>query len=201
MQVLIENQILPPVSVLCKIVKADSLLIEMQDSYQKRTYRNRFIILTPKGRHVLSIPLVRGKNSLKYTDVQISYDNLWLTTLGSTLKSNYGSSPFFYHYFHLIMDIFLKRHKFLFDLNNELRSFIFDCLGIEVPVMFTSRYIRSYDKEVSDLRNIYLPTKTAPNSSVFKHYSQVYEDQTGFIADASIIDLLFNAGKFSIEYL
>lgn len=201
MQVLIENQIFPPISVFCELIKADSILIEKHDNYQKRTYRNRFLIVTPQGRHLLSVHLKKGKNSLKFTDVRISYDDLWITTLGNTIKTNYGSAPFFHHYFNPIMDIFNKRPVFLFDLNNELRNYVFNCLSIEIPILFTQDYIKTYGDETMDLRNRYLPVKMSGYEKIFRSYNQVFEDHTGFVPDASIIDLLFNTGKYAVNYL
>jgi hypothetical protein len=201
MQILIENQIFPPVSVFCELIKADAILIEKHDNYQKRTYRNRFLIVSPNGKQLLSVPLKKGKNSLKFTDVKISYDDLWLTTLGNTLKTNYGSAPFFHHYFNSIMDIFNKKPIYLFDLNCELRDFVFKCLVIDIPLYFTADYIKFYSDNTRDLRNRFLPVMKDKNEKTLMSYNQVFEVQTGFIPDASVIDLLFNTGKYAVNYL
>lgn len=201
MQILIENQILPPVSVFCEMIRSETIVIEKHDNYQKRTYRNRFMIATPKGRHLLSVPLKKGKNSLKFTEVRISYDDLWVTSFSNTLKTNYGSAPFFHYYFEAISRIFNKKPAFLTDLNDELRNFIFTSLGIDIPVIYTSGYQKSYGLEIKDLRNKYLPVKFETGVQLSSTYNQVYENLTGFIQDVSIIDLLFNTGKFGLNYL
>ena len=137
---------------------------------------------------------------MKYIDVQISYDDLWLTTMSNKLKSNYGSSAFFQHYFYQVIAIFNKKNKFLFDLNNELRNFVFNGLGIQNMVEYTDEYFKSYENDISDLRNKYTPLK-ANYDITLKPYNQVFEDKTGFLPDLSIIDLLFNTGNYAVMYL
>jgi hypothetical protein len=200
MNILIENQILPPVSVFVEFSKADKIIIEKHDNYQKRTYRNRFAIATPKGKHIISLPLKKGKTRIKYLDVQISYDDLWITTMSNKLKSNYGSSAFFEHYYYQMIEIFNKKNKFLFDLNNELRNFVFNSLGIQNSVGYTHEYLKSYKDDIYDLRNKYTPLK-ANYIVTLKPYNQVFEDKAGFLPDLSIIDLLFNTGNYAAMYL
>jgi hypothetical protein len=37
--------------------------------------------------------------------------------------------------------------------------------------------------------------------SSFEKYTQVFDDKHGFINNLSILDLLFNEGKFTLDYL
>ena len=39
------------------------------------------------------------------------------------------------------------------------------------------------------------------DTSCFAAYKQVFDDKHGFINNLSILDLLFNEGKFTIDYL
>ncbi|MGE5356066.1 MAG: WbqC family protein [Deltaproteobacteria bacterium] len=201
MVILMENQILPPVSVLNAMLRADTVLIEKFDTYQKRTYRNRFVIATPQGRYILSVPLKQGKTRMFFTDVEISYHDLWVTTLTNNLRSNYSSSPFFEHYFDKLIDIFRMNHQYLFELNNELREFILNNMGIKLNISFTNKYQKTYPDEIIDIRDKHLPSggKFLIQNPV--PYSQVFEDKTGFLNDLSCIDLLFNTGNYAGKYL
>ena len=37
--------------------------------------------------------------------------------------------------------------------------------------------------------------------SVFENYTQVFDDKFGFLNNLSVLDLLFNEGKFAMDYL
>jgi hypothetical protein len=37
--------------------------------------------------------------------------------------------------------------------------------------------------------------------SVFEEYTQVFGDKHGFITNLSILDLIFNEGRFALDYL
>jgi hypothetical protein len=202
MKVIIENQIFSPIPVYTEIMKFDEIIIEKFDNYQKRTYRNRFSLVCPQGLVNFSIPLKKGKNSQKFVDVEISYDNNWIRSLSNAMRSYYSSSPFFEHYFGRIIEIFERREKLLFEFNNSFRELIFKLLEIEKTVNFTTEYRKQYnDNNIIDLREIYLPVDKTEIKFNIKPYPQVYEDKLGFIANASILDLLFNMGKSSIFYL
>lgn len=203
MLLVIENQILAPISVYVEICKAREIIIERYDNYKKRTYRNRFLITNSTGTQIISIPLRKGKNSKKFVDVQIAYDDDWLITLRHTLMTAYGSSPYFHHFFESLMTIFEKKHQYLFDLNSELRDFIFRIFEIETVVNFSKAYLVNYDPGFyQDIREVYNPNQAnISQTSMNRTYNQVFQDKIGFIPDLSIIDLVFNVGKFGIEIL
>lgn len=201
MKLVIENQILSSVEIYNHFINSDILIIEMHDNYQKRSYRNRFIISGPSGSHTISIPLKKGKNSLMSSQVQISHDMPWVRSLAITIQSYYGSAPFFDHYFHGLTGIFQKKHSYLFELNNELRDYIFKSLNIGIQVIYTDRYIEDYGEGHLDLRDKFSPLKSSVRSDKIPSYNQVFEDKFGFIPGLSIIDLLFNKGNYAYEYL
>ena len=39
------------------------------------------------------------------------------------------------------------------------------------------------------------------DNSIFESYTQVFDDKYGFINNLSVLDLLFNEGKFALDYL
>jgi hypothetical protein len=38
-------------------------------------------------------------------------------------------------------------------------------------------------------------------SLLFERYTQVFDDKHGFVNNPSVLDLLFNEGKFTLDYL
>lgn len=202
MKIVIENQIFSPVCVYTEMMKSDEIIIEKCDNYQKRTFRNRFSLVSPQGLVYFSIPLKKGKNSQKFVEVEISYENKWIRSLANAMRSYYSSSPFFHHYFDKIIEIFVRQENSLFELNSSFRELVFELLEIEKPVSFTSEYMKNiYDENLMDLREKYLPVNKAEINLNTKPYPQVYEDKLGFVPNASILDMLFNVGKSSFLYL
>ena len=198
MNLIVENQILSPVYICSKIDKSAGVLIERFDNYNKRTYRNRFIILSQNGPLTISIPLKKGKNrNTPFKEVKISYDKNWISNLKNTIKTCYGSAPYFEFYFDEIMDIFNKKHSYLFDLNNDLRKFVIDTLEIDTLIDFTKEFNLEYSSDFEDIRDKYSPVKDLKNqkNNIISNYPQVFEYKTGFFPNVSIIDAIFNLGR------
>ncbi len=198
MNLIIENQILSPVYIWSKIDKSAGVLIERFDNYNKRTYRNRFIILSQNGPLTISIPLKKGKNrNTPFKEVKISYDKNWISNLKNTIKTCYGSAPYFEFYFDEIIDIFNKKHSYLFDLNNDLRKFVIDTLEIDTLIDFTKEFNLEYSSDFEDIRDKYSPVKDIknPKNNIISNYPQVFEYKTGFFPNVSIIDAIFNLGR------
>ncbi len=203
MLVIIENQILSPIEVYSYYKKSRKIIIERFDNYNKRTYRNRFYILSSSGRQLISIPLKKGKNNnIPFSQVEISYDMDWVSLLTKTLRNCYGASPYFDYYYDDIISIFSSRYNFLYELNTKLKEYIFDVLDIDTPTEYSTEYIKNYNNDIVDLREKFSP-KTSLNSSNLKlpKYTQVFEDRIGYFSNPSILDLVFNMGRYGIEYL
>jgi len=204
MKTILENQILSPIQVYYQINNSEKLIIEQFDNYNKRTYRNRFIILSQNGPLVISVPLKKGKNSgMLFKDVKISYDKNWISTIDSTIKTCYGSSPFFDFFYEDLISIFKNKYNFIYDLNNDLRNLIFQFLEIETQVSFTKSYLLNYSDEYNDLREHFSPVKDKIIKDNYntKKYNQVFEEKIGFHPNLSIIDSIFNIGKQTILLL
>ena len=201
MKLLIENQILSPLNIYSYYIHSEIIYIENHDNYNKRTYRNRFIISSPNGPQMISIPLKKGKNRKIFNEIEISYDTKWISSLKNTLQTSYGSSAFFNYYFSDLMDIFYNKYKYLFELNNRLREYIFDVLEIEVSVVFTDKYIKKPDSSYLDFRDKYFPAIDFNSITARNTYPSVFDYKFNSIKNPSIIDILFNMGKYSIEIL
>ena len=74
---------------------------EVEDNYQKQTFRNRTYICTDRGKHILSIPIVhvgKANGRQKYKDVTIDNSYPWQRQHWRTLETAYRTSPFFEFY-------------------------------------------------------------------------------------------------------
>jgi hypothetical protein len=197
-EILISTAYFPPAEYFSLIKNASDILIEQEENYIKQTYRNRCIILASKGIQVLSVPVMKGsllKAPIK--DVTIDYSKRWQQVHIRAITSSYGRSPYLQFYFEQIVKILLRNHKFLLDLNDEL---LYKCLGILkinkcVPHTYSFKPATFTDQ---DFRYSISP-KEIPEYNC-RPYIQVF-GQSGFIAGLSILDLIFNMGPESSEYL
>lgn len=197
--IILSSAFFPPVSYFAAIAQADVVIIEKHETYLKQSYRNRCEIQTANGKLPLTVPVHKFKgNHTPTSEVGISYENNWNTIHWRTIESAYNPSPFFLYYKDDIEPFFQKQYPLLFELNYELLITLMSIIGLKNEISFSS----SYEKESSliDLRMSFSPKNKFSNSH-FPEYPQVFSDKHGFIPDLSILDLLFNLGPDSKEYL
>ncbi|HRQ29783.1 MAG TPA: WbqC family protein [Saprospiraceae bacterium] len=201
MHIIIETQTFPPVSFFARAMQSEGILIEVQENYQKRSLRNKFLILSANGPQLLTIPLVKGKNDQKsIVDVSISYDQNWPKQFKNHLQSAYGKSPFYLFYEMELFRILDSGIQNLAELNFNLLVFVIKKTGINFTVGQTEAFLLNYSGNYCDLRNRYtLKGGLAGVKDVY--YPQVFEHKFGFVRGLSILDLLFNMGNESINIL
>jgi hypothetical protein len=95
---------------------------------------------------------------------------------------------------------FGKQFDFLLDLNITLLVTIFNILRIEKKISFTDHFVK-IPEGMEDLRESSKKKKTTSSFENFPPYTQVFSPKHGFISDLSIIDLIFNLGPGSMDYL
>lgn len=179
----------------------DEIYIEVCESYQKRSLRNKCIILGANGPITLTIPLNKGKHSFKLiTEVEISYHDQWVGHFLHTIRSCYGTAPYFDFYYPDIEDLIKSNYKYLWNLNNDMLSLILRKIGLDIDMYTTKDFIKSYDDSFVDIRQKKIKDYQ-PIRSTTVVYSQVFEDRFGFVSNLSILDLLFCTGPESINYL
>ena len=200
-KILIELQYLPPVSTFCYLLAASAVYFEACEHYQKGSYRNRCEIAGPNGRMRLSIPLLKGKHEGQpIREVQLAYFENWPKQHWQSIKTAYGSSPFFIHYSDAFRDILLARQDTLWALNLAMMKQILAFLGWsqELPIFESDVYMLGGAADVVDCRELISPQSSPLN---LQPYVQVFTDKHGFLPNLSILDLLFCAGPAATDYL
>ena len=198
MNLLIHPNYLPAISQLKLIIDSKKLIFEINDNFQKQTYRNRTYIYGANGLLLLSIPVIHSqKNRKKFKDVKIAYDYDWLTQHLKSFQISYRSSPFFEYYEDKLVDLYVRREKYLFDFNLRSIDVLFDMLQINLEYDFTKGYTEQYS-DILDYRNNY---KKLNSSFKIKEYTQVFESKHGYIENLSALDLIFNEGPNAINFL
>lgn len=176
------------------------VLIEAQENYQKKSYRNKCRLIGPNGFCSFSIPLQKGKhNGTAIKKVKISYDEDWSGQFLKLLQSNYSKSPYYDFLIDNLQLILGQNHQYLFDLNMDLLDWIFKFLQFETEIKLTESYYTTAEESIEDLREHFKPGKDSDRS--FKPYAQVFLEKHGFIPHMSILDLLFCCGRESLNYL
>jgi hypothetical protein len=188
---------LPPVEYFQKIVSAKHFILEKHEYFIKQTYRNRCTLLGPNGLQDLSIPLVNTHDKILIGEKRISYVQNWQQQHWRSINTAYANSPYFIYYTDELKVFYENKFEFLFEYNTELLKVVLKILKIKTEINFTNEF----EKEVpDDFRDVISP-KNEIDVSDFKPYSQVFSEKFSFQPNLSIIDLLFNKGPESVEYL
>ena len=205
-----------------KKIESVELFVFLDDvNYSKGDWDNRNKIRTNENSMWLTVPILNKSGKL-LNEVEIDYSKDWIYKHKSAIKYNYEDCPFFDKYWKEIEKILDKKYKKLFELNMSLINYFISILQISTKTIFSSELdIKSTgskklldickslnsDTYISgELGSNYLDLDIFKNENItvkfekFQHpqYSQKYPK---FIANMSIIDLLFNEGEKSIDIL
>lgn len=200
MPVLIHPTYFPNV-VTAAVMVQEQVVWEAFDNFQKQTYRNRCHIATDQGKLMLNIPVqhVGGTQGRQlYKDVCIDYSMAWPKQHWKTLQTAYRTSPFFEFYEDDIAPLFEKKEKFLLDLNFKTIQFLCEALQVEPSGQKSTSYQDS-PVNLIDRRNLVNAKTDIPVKQ--KPYFQVFGERHGFLENLSMLDLLFNKGPETLEYL
>ncbi len=196
--ILIQPGYFPSISHFVAIAQSDLVTFEMDDNFQKQTNRNRMYIYSPNGIQLLNIPIKHSKIAHQKTkDVKLETAFDWQKQHFKSLEAAYRTSPFFEYFEDDIAPIFQKKHTFLMDLDLETMSVVSKCLGLEFDYNETAEYFHEVADKM-DLRGLINGKK---DTSVFEPYTQVFGEKHGYLNNLSILDLLFNEGRYALDYL
>ena len=191
--VLIELHYLPSLEYFASMYDAKELILEANETYQKQTNRNRCNILSSNKVDTLVIPVLGGRN-IPIKDVKIDYSQRWSNVHWRAISSAYGRSPFFEYYADYFQEIYEKKHETLFSLNLGLLTLCLKCLQIDLEIKFTENYSKELKNNQNDIRSHLLPQTGFFDRLYYRPipYPQIFGKD--FVANLSIIDLLFCEG-------
>lgn len=191
--------------------------------FSRRSWQQRNRIKTSNGETLLTVPVVKGPREQNICDVEIFKNGDFPLKHIETLLHAYSKSRYFSDYSEMLFSILNEGHKSLAELNIRISNWIFETLDVKVKTLRSSSLNLSGNKDELlsnictslDAEHYVSPIGSSSyldNSSYFgeegikfsymnyspTEYKQLYGD---FIPSLSVIDLLFNEGKHSLEII
>jgi len=205
MNVLLVTSYWPNLHYFFYVLNASIIHIEQFDNYSKQSYRNRTQILSANGILNLSIPIKKNKSEKVVNAIEISYKEDWQKNHWRAITSAYKNSPYFDFFEEDLKVFYSNKYNLLIDYNTDQLKFIIKVLKQKKNIQLTKQYESNPDS-VIDLRTIihpkqsYLSDKLLANK-LDQSYYQTFENKISFTPNLSILDLLFNKGLHTIDYL
>jgi hypothetical protein len=193
---IIEPHYIPNLRYFSKFQISNRIIIDDMSLFRKQSFRNRANILSVNGILPLIVPVCRGRSKIIFKDIRIDNTLLWQKTHWNSILSAYNKSAYFQYYKHLFAGYYEKRYEFLLDLNLDIIRTIATILSLPSEIILFSDFTGD-DSVLTDKRNTIDPKpryNKADDMFTSIIYRQVFSDRFEFVADLSIIDLIFNRG-------
>lgn len=206
-EVLLHPGYFGPIDQFAVMAKADAIVFENEDNYQKQTYRNRQYIYGANGKLLLNIPIKhlstakQGNNAgkhQKYKDVKVENNFHWQRDHWRSIQTAYRTSPFFEYYEDDFAPIYERPVQFLLDFNYRCTELVFSCVSLAIHYTKTTEFIAA-SQTMIDQRGLIVSKRKNIGNEI--PYLQVFEEKYGFLPNLSILDLLFNEGPQTLHYL
>ena len=190
--------------------------------YTKCDWRNRNKIKTPRGLLWLSVPVKYPTTSQRICDTPIDYPQKWQRKHIGQIKTNYCHTPFYKLYVDEFCSIINRNFETISELNISLIKWCMSKLSIDTPLIMSSEFhpVGSKTDRLIDIlqkanattylsgpkAKDYLEPKMFAAAGIQLQYkSYQYKDYPQlwgpFEPAVSVLDLLFNCGENSREYL
>lgn len=177
---------LPPAFFFEKILSEKQIYISLGERYKKQTLRNRFSIVGANNIQTLTLPVIHPGNYTRVAEIKLDNSENWQMKHQRSIESAYRKAPFFEYYYHLFEPLFQKKFALLAELNLDALHTVLKIFNADTQILLSMDYQRTLD--------IKQPTSYCP-------YFQVFEERHGFMANMSILDLIFNEGPSAPEFL
>lgn len=206
-----------------QVYRSDVFVIYDDVQYDKNGWRNRNRIKCPQGIQWLTVPVKLKGLDTPINEVLIVPGN-WQRKHLATIKHCYKKSPYFEEVFPIIENILSKEWHYLVDLDVEIITAVLDYLGLkrrriirsntlgikeENPTKRLVKICRHFNVDVfyeGESGKNYLVEdefiKTGIKLQFQDYHCAPYPQLFGaFVDKLSIIDLLFNCGKKSMQII
>ena len=189
----------PSILQMATIAQAEEIIFEVQDNYQKQTYRNRCYIAHTNGKLLLNVPIKHRKDGSrqKMKDVVVENAFPWQKEHWRSIQNAYRTSPFFEYYEDELEHLFTEPVGKLLDFNLKIYETIAELIGLDVPTSNSE----TYEVTPASIDKRYLANAKSERLTILQPYTQVLEAHHGWLPNLSIVDVLFNEGPNTLNYL
>jgi hypothetical protein len=178
------------------------LLLEREEHYQKRTWRNKTAIQSPDLPLELTVPLRKGKNNqTPITEVRIAYDTPWQKHHLHSLKTAYGKTAYIEELLPGLEQLYQVPFDTLWNLNIDFIHFITSFLHGAWPLAYTSVFRPHYEDLDIDLRSGVPCGHSLTTFRHFPEYPQVQRIHKTHQSNLCILDALCHLGPETTDYL
>jgi len=221
--VILQPGYLPWIGFFDLAAKSDIFVILDCVQYDKRSWRNRNRIRTPDGWQWLTVPVItKGRYLQRIDETRIDNTKNWAQKHLTAIATHYSRSPYFADYFGLLEEVLRRDWEYLLELDMRLIRALDDAFGLGTNYVMASSLSPSGRKMEllidickkvganrylnGDTGRAYLREEPFEQNGIalefhnYTHpvYRQCYD---GFVSHMSAIDLLFNYGRRSREFI
>ena len=206
------------------IAAVDEFILYDDMQYTRRDWRNRNQIKTPQGVQWLTVPVkVKGKYHQTICETEIDGTD-WAEAHWKTIAQNYCRTPHFEEVAALFEPLYRDRqYTHLSALNRELIEAVCAYLGITTKISNSWDYllVEGKTERLADLcakaggteyisgpaakdyieEHFFTERDIKLNWFDYTGYPEYPQRWTNFVHGVSILDLLFNCGKYAPQYM
>ena len=188
----------PPVEYFALLAKYSSVYMEACENYQKQSYRNRCRIYAENGVQNLHFPVRHrdGTFSLPIRGIEVDYSTPWVAKAERCIETAYSSSAFFEYYRDEFFAILDAQPRTLWELDMRTIRFFMAKIGLKTEILPTDSFAADH-VDIHPKR----PNAILQELGLERPYYQVFSERNGFIPNLSVMDLLFNEGPASLEFI
>ena len=188
----------PPTEYFALLAKYSSVYIEACENYQKQSYRNRCRIYAADGPQALNFPVRHrdGTFNLPIREIAVDYSTPWVEKAERCIETAYRSSAYFEYYRDELFAILDAHPATLWELDMRIIRFFLDRIGLRTELVPTTEFAAEH-VDIHPKR----PNAILQENGLDRPYYQVFANRHGFVPNLSVMDLLFNEGPASIDYL
>ncbi|MBR3652379.1 MAG: WbqC family protein [Bacteroidales bacterium] len=188
----------PPTEYFAVLAKYSSVHVEACEHYQKQSYRNRCRIYAADGPQMLNFPVRHreGTFNLPIREIEVDYSTPWVEKAERCIETAYRSSAYFEYYRDELFAILDAHPATLWELDMRIIRFFLDKIGLRTEFVPTASFAAEH-VDIHPKR----PNAILQENGLVRPYYQVFADRHGFVPNLSVMDLLFNEGPASLEYL
>ena len=165
--------------------------INVSEHYIKQTWRNRYAIAGSHGKEILTIPVSGQKGEKRIISDITIFGNTWRRQHMQAIRSAYGKSAYYIYVEEDLTKLILEGNQtFLIDFNEQSLAMCGRFLDLN-NLDKTESFVQMND-------TLWEPAFIWPDLPA---YTQVFADRMPFIQGLSVLDLIMNMGKRSVDYI